>query len=130
MRYRERPGKKPLFASAGVHVVAVVLAASMLPFLPWLALASIAVLLVIGWVRRCAPVVQLGVIGLPVGTLAVLEVTVNRIPVAELYDYRNDGFIDELFLTGPPGHARFGEWRYRRYRDWDDDRRPRTRRPW
>jgi hypothetical protein len=52
---------------------------------------------------------------------SVLEVTVNRIPVAELYDYRNDGYIDELFLTGPPGNARYGEWGYRRYGDWDDD---------
>ena len=45
---------------------------------------------------------------------SVLEVTVNRIPVAELYDYGNDGYIDELFLTGPPRVARFKEWRYRR----------------
>ena len=75
---------------------------------------------------------------------SVLEVTVDRIPVAELYDYRNDGRIDELFLTGPPRYARYGEWRYRRYGnwgedwddwdddwdddDWDDDRR-RFRRP-
>ena len=28
----------------------------------------------------------------------VLEVTVDRIPVAELYDHRSDGVIDELFL--------------------------------
>jgi hypothetical protein len=52
---------------------------------------------------------------------SVLEVTVNRIPVAELYDYRNDGYIDELFLTGPPRSARYGDWRNRRYGDWDDD---------
>ena len=48
---------------------------------------------------------------------SVLEVTVDRVPVAELYDYRNDGFIDELFLTGPPRSTRYGEWRYRRYRN-------------
>ena len=55
-------------------------------------------------------------------TTSVLEVTVDRIPVAELYDYRSDGFIDELFLTGPPRFTRAGDWRYRRYGDWDDDR--------
>ena len=42
---------------------------------------------------------------------SVLEVTVGRIPVAELYDYRSDGFIDELFLTGPPRFTRPGDWR-------------------
>jgi hypothetical protein len=52
---------------------------------------------------------------------SVLEVTVGRFPVAELYDYRNDGFIDELFLTGPPRQVRYGDWGYRRYGDWDDD---------
>jgi hypothetical protein len=51
----------------------------------------------------------------------VLEVTVDRIPVAELYDYRSDGFIDELFLTGPPRLARYGDWRDRRFGDRDDD---------
>ncbi len=64
---------------------------------------------------------------------SVLEVTVDRIPVAELYDYRSDGFIDELFLTGPPRYARSGDWRYRRMGDWegdrDDDRSRRPRRP-
>ena len=47
-----------------------------------------------------------------------LEVTVGRVPVAELYDYRNDGYIDELFLTGPTSHARLRDGRYR---DWEDD---------
>jgi hypothetical protein len=59
----------------------------------------------------------------------VLEVTVDRIPVAEIYDYRNDGYIDEIFLTGHPGRVRYGDWnrgrydggRYQRYGDWDDD---------
>jgi hypothetical protein len=37
----------------------------------------------------------------------MLEVTVDRFPVAELYDYRGDGFIDEMFLTGPPRYPRF-----------------------
>jgi hypothetical protein len=45
----------------------------------------------------------------------MLEVTVDRMPVAELYDYRSDGTIDELFLTGPPRYDR--DYR-RRYRDW------------
>lgn len=36
----------------------------------------------------------------------LLEVTVRGIPVAELYDYGNDGFIDRIFLTAP--HA--GLW--------------------
>ena len=44
----------------------------------------------------------------------VLEVTVDRIPVAELYDYRSDGYIDELFLTGPPRYTRDDHGRYRR----------------
>jgi len=43
-------------------------------------------------------------------TTTVLEVTVDRISVAELYDYRNDGVIDELFLTGLPGRARYSDW--------------------
>lgn len=49
---------------------------------------------------------------------AMLEVTVDRIPVAELYDYRNDGHIDELFLTGPPRFDRNYRDNRRRYRDW------------
>lgn len=44
----------------------------------------------------------------------VLEVTVDRIPVAELYDYRSDGSIDELFLTGPPRYRLDDDRRYRR----------------
>lgn len=51
----------------------------------------------------------------------VLEVTVDRIPVAELYDYRNDGFIDELFLTGPRGQVRYGAWDRDRFGRWEDD---------
>jgi membrane protease YdiL (CAAX protease family) len=65
---------KPLARPDAALVVAAVVSASLLPFVPWLAVVSIAVLLVAGWVRRCAPVVLLGVIGLPVGVLAVLEV--------------------------------------------------------
>jgi len=69
---------------------------------------------------------------------SVLEVTVDRIPVAELHDHRNDGVIDELFLTGPPGRvrsgqwdrARYGAWDNDRYRDWDDGRSTKKRRPW
>jgi len=68
---------------------------------------------------------------------SVLEVTVDRVPVAELYDYRNDGYIDELFLTGPPRFTRSGDWRYRKFGerdddwdDWDDDRFRRYRKPW
>lgn len=45
----------------------------------------------------------------------VLEVTVGRFPVAELYDYRRDGFIDEMFLASPPARGRYdgryGGWR-------------------
>jgi len=59
----------------------------------------------------------------------VLEVTVDRIPVAELYDYRSDGVIDELFLTGPRQRARYGTWDYGRYQDWDDNRSPKKRKP-
>lgn len=44
------------------------------------------------------------------GRTTVLEVTVARIPVAELYDYRSDGIIDELYLVGPPRAAGFGSW--------------------
>ena len=40
----------------------------------------------------------------------VLEVTVDRIPVAESYDYRRDGYLDEIFLTGPPNGVRYGDW--------------------
>ena len=58
---------------------------------------------------------------------SVLEVTVDRIPVAEIYDYRNDGYLDEIFLTGPPDRARYGDWnrygspdpRYRPQGKWD-----------
>ena len=63
----------------------------------------------------------------------VLEVTVDRIPVAELYDYRSDGFIDELFLTGHPRNARYGVWDRSRFDDWEDryeDRYRRNRWPW
>jgi len=42
-------------------------------------------------------------------TTTVLEVTVDRIPVAELFDYGNDGLIDQLFLTQPPRYARYKE---------------------
>jgi hypothetical protein len=52
---------------------------------------------------------------------SMLEVTVDRIPVAELYDYRNDGHIDELFLKGPPRYAHLGDARYRWFGDWDGD---------
>ncbi|MGD2120831.1 MAG: hypothetical protein PVJ76_03765 [Gemmatimonadota bacterium] len=37
---------------------------------------------------------------------SVLEVTVDRVPVAELYDYGNDGSIDELLLTDPRRYRR------------------------
>lgn len=70
---------------------------------------------------------RLGVHGRTVGRwfhldrgASVLEVTVGRIPVAELYDYRSDGFIDEMFLTGPPRYARYGEWRYGGHGVWQD----------
>lgn len=57
------------------------------------------------------------------GNTTVLEVTVDRIPVAELYDYRSDGHIDELFLTGPPrfrsNDRRDDRGRYRWDRNWD-----------
>jgi hypothetical protein len=59
----------------------------------------------------------------------VLEVTVGRVPVAELYDYRNDGFIDELFLTGPPGRVRYGNWDDGGYRDRNDGRSAPKRKP-
>lgn len=45
---------------------------------------------------------------------SVLEVTVDRIPVAELYDYRSDGYIDDIFLTGPQRYDRNRSWRYPR----------------
>lgn len=59
---------------------------------------------------------------------SVLEVTVDRVPVAEIYDYRNDGYLDEIFLTGPPSRVGYGDWnrdryqdpRYHRHGDWDD----------
>ena len=35
----------------------------------------------------------------------LLEVTVRGIPVAELYDYGSDGYIDRVFLTGHQGGA-------------------------
>jgi hypothetical protein len=54
----------------------------------------------------------------------VLEVTVGRVPVAELYDYRSDGFIDELFLTGPYGRAGYGNGDYDRYGNRYDNRKP------
>ena len=60
----------------------------------------------------------------------VLEVTVDRIPVAELYDYRSDGIIDELFLTGPPQRARYGTQDYGPYDDRFDNRRTKKRKPW
>ena len=70
---------------------------------------------------------SLGIRGRTVGrwfhldrTTTVLEVAVDRIPVAELYDYRGDGFIDEMFLTGPPRYARYGEWRYQGHGAWKD----------
>jgi hypothetical protein len=52
---------------------------------------------------------------------SLLEVSVDRVPVAELYDYRNDGYIDELFLTGAPQHVRVRDGRYRGFGDWNDD---------
>lgn len=55
-------------------VLAVVAVAAVLPFVPWLALAGFAVLLVAGWVRGCAPVVQLSIIGVPVALMGVAEV--------------------------------------------------------
>jgi hypothetical protein len=67
----------------------------------------------------------------------VLEVTVDRIPVAEVYDYRSDGILDELFLTGPPRNVRYGAWNRLRIGNWDhawedryDDRYRRNRWPW
>lgn len=45
----------------------------------------------------------------------VLEITVRHVPVAELYDYRSDGTIDELFLTGPPRYDRDDRRRYRKW---------------
>jgi hypothetical protein len=41
----------------------------------------------------------------------VLEVTVDRVPVAELYDYRSDGYIDDIFLTDPYRYHRDSRWR-------------------
>jgi hypothetical protein len=63
----------------------------------------------------------------------VLEVTVDRIPVAELHDYRSDGLFDQLFLTGPPGNARYGAWNGSRFEHWEDryeNRYRKTRWPW
>ena len=60
----------------------------------------------------------------------VLEVRVDRVPVAELYDYGSDGFIDELFLTGPPGRVQYGSWGNGGYGDWNDRRYPGGRTPW
>ena len=48
----------------------------------------------------------------------VLEVTVDRVPVAELYDYRSDGRIDELFLTQPQRYARYKERGYKGFPAW------------
>jgi len=42
----------------------------------------------------------------------VLEVTVDHVPVAELYDYRSDGYIDEIFLTDPYRYGRDTRWRH------------------
>jgi hypothetical protein len=76
------------------------------------------------------------------GRTMVLEVLVDRIPVAEVYDYRGDGYLDEIFLTGPLGRTVRGEWhrgrrgdrdydRYGRWGDdWDDRRRGKRRYPW
>jgi hypothetical protein len=69
--------------------------------------------------------------------------------VAEVYDYRGDGYLDEIFLTGPLGRTVRGEWhrgrrgdrdydRYGRWGgdwdddwdDWDDRRRGKRRYPW
>jgi hypothetical protein len=52
----------------------------------------------------------------------VLEVTVDRIPVAEIYDYRNDGYLDEIFLTGPPNRVGYGDWNRGQQRDPRDGR--------
>lgn len=59
----------------------------------------------------------------------VLEVTVDRIPVAELYDYRGDGIIDEIFLTGHGGYARYGARDNSRYGN-KKGRRVKRGRPW
>jgi hypothetical protein len=44
----------------------------------------------------------------------LLEVTMGGVPVAELYDYGSDGFIDEMFLRDPSGRGRYdgryGQW--------------------
>jgi hypothetical protein len=58
-------------------------------------------------------------------TTTVLEVTVDRVPVAELFDYGSDGFMDRVYLIGPSGPHRYGPssrlfpsyWGD----DWDDD---------
>jgi len=59
----------------------------------------------------------------------VLEVTVDRIPVAELHDYRSDGVIDEFFLTGPRQRAWYGAQNHGRYENWNDNRRTKERKP-
>jgi hypothetical protein len=41
-------------------------------------------------------------------TTTVLEVTVDRVPVAELYDYGHDGFMDRIYLIGPSRPHRYG----------------------
>jgi hypothetical protein len=56
------------------------------------------------------------------GRTMVLEVTVGRVPVAEVYDYRSDGYLDEIFLTGPPGRTVRGEWYPVRRGEWESDR--------
>jgi len=38
-----------------------------------------------------------------------VEVTMGGAPVAELYDYGNDGYIDEILLIQPPRQARYKE---------------------
>ncbi len=55
----------------------------------------------------------------------VLEVTVGRIPVAELYDYRSDGFIDETLPDRTSGRAGYGNGDYDRYGN--QVRQPQTR---
>ena len=61
---------------------------------------------------------------------SVLEVTVGRVPVAELHDHWNDGSIDDLFLTGPPGRVRYGDWDRAHRGAWDGNPRAKKRRPW
>jgi hypothetical protein len=53
----------------------------------------------------------------------VVEVTMGGVPVAELHDYRNDGIIDEIFLTQPP---RFAQYKERG----NDTQYGRGRKPW